>query len=97
MKTLIANKGILITITVFIVVLFLYDIFFKSEAIAAPSELSASSIGNDLLKMQTELQKVSFDQALFSSPSYLFLTDFSVDIPQQITGRPNPFNIIGQD
>ena len=97
MKTLVANKGILVAVAVFVVVIFLYNTFFKPETITVPSELAASSIGNDLLKMHDELQRVSFDQSIFSSPSYLLLTDFSVDIPQQITGRPNPFNIIGQD
>ena len=62
-----------------------------------PDELSASSIGNDLLKMHRELQGVAFDQTLFSSPGYLGLTDFSVSIPEQTTGRPNPFDVIGRD
>lgn len=77
--------------------MFLYNIFFKSDTITAPSELSASSIGDDLLKIRRELQAVTLDQTLFSSPGYLLLDDFSTSIPQQITGRPNPFDIIGRD
>lgn len=97
MKTLTKNKGILAIVAIFILVISIYNFFFKSEAIPIPSELSASSIGEDLIKIRSELQAVTLDQSLFSSPRYLELTDFSVAIPQQATGRPNPFNIIGQD
>lgn len=62
-----------------------------------PSELSASSVGDDLLKIFGELQKVTLDQAIFSAPDYLLLTDFSTSIPPQTTGRSNPFDIIGRD
>ena len=96
MKTLIANKGTLVSIIVFIMVIFLYNLF-KSETVSVPNELSASNIGNDLLKIHRELQRVTFDQTLFSSPSYLGLIDFSVSIPQQVVGRPNPFDVIGRD
>lgn len=82
---------------VFIVVIFLYKFFFKSETITVPSELSAASIGDDLLKIRGELEKVTLDRAIFSSPGYLLLTDFSAAVQPQATGRPNPFNVIGRD
>jgi len=91
------NKGTLIAIIIFIVAMFVYKLFFKSEAITIPSELPASSIGDDLIKIRGELQAVTLDRAIFSSPGYLLLTDFSTAIPQQPTGRPNPFDIIGRD
>ena len=97
MKTLAGNKGTIAAVAIFIMVMFLYNIFFKSETVPIPDELSASSIGNDLLKMRGELQAVALDQTLFSAPGYLFLTDFSVNIPQQPLGRTNPFNLIGRD
>ncbi|MDO8569655.1 MAG: hypothetical protein Q7R89_02700 [bacterium] len=97
MEMLKKNKGTLAAIAIFIVAMFLYKLFFKSENVAIPSELSASSIADDFIKMRGELQAVTLDQGIFSSPGYLLLTDFSTAIPQQITGRPNPFNIIGRD
>lgn len=97
MKTIVANKGILAAVAIFIIAMFVYNLFFKSEASTIPSELSASSIGDDLLQMHEDLKKVTFDQAIFSSTGYLLLTDFSVDVPEQTTGRPNPFDIIGRD
>ena len=91
------NKGTLAAIIIFILVIFLYNIFFKSNTIAIPSELSASSIGNDLIKMRERLQAVTLNQNVFSSRGLLLLVDFSTDIPLQPIGRPNPFNIIGRD
>ncbi|MBI2065596.1 MAG: hypothetical protein HYT68_00805 [Candidatus Zambryskibacteria bacterium] len=97
MKTLTQNKGILAIIAIFIVAMFLYNSFFKSEGAPVSSELSASSIGDDLLRLRKELQTVTLNQASLSSPGYLLLTDFSISIPQQTTGRSNPFDIIGRD
>ncbi|MDZ4205880.1 MAG: hypothetical protein U1C12_01575, partial [Patescibacteria group bacterium] len=90
MKILAANKGILASVVIFIIVIFLYNFFFKSETIMVPSELLAASIGDDLLKIREELQRVTLDRAIFSSPGYLLLTDFSIAVPPQTTGRPNP-------
>ncbi len=97
MQTLIKSKGILAAIAIFIVVMFLYNLFFRSDTISVLSELSSSGVGDELLKMHDELQRVLFDQTLFSSAGYMGLYDFSVTIPEQNMGRPNPFNIIGRD
>ena len=97
MDILTKNKGMLFVVVVFIVVMFLYNVFFKVETIPVSSELSASSIGDDLLKIHGELQRVTLDRAIFSSTGYLLLNDFSTVISPQTTGRPNPFDIIGRD
>jgi len=97
METLKKNKGTLAAIALFVVAIFLYNFFFKSEAITVPSESSASAIGDDLIKIRGDLQKVTLDQSVFSSSGYLLLTDFSTAIPEQATGRSNPFDIIGRD
>lgn len=97
MQILTKSKGILAAVAIFIVAMFLYNLFFKSDKVPLVSQLSSSVIGDDLLKIREDLQKVSFDQTLFSSPGYLSLSDFNVDIPQQSIGRPNPFNIIGRE
>ena len=97
MKTLAKNKGILAIVAIFILVMFMYNLFFKSDQVPVPSELSASSIGNDLVKLHEDLEKVTLSQSLFSSSGFLLLTDFSVSIPQQPVGRSNPFNLIGRD
>ena len=97
MDTLKNNKGTLAIIIIFIVAMFLYNFFFKSSMIAVPSEVLASSIGDDLINMRKKLQAVTLNQSIFSSVGFLLLTDFSIDILSQPVGRPNPFNIIGRD
>ena len=97
MKIFTKNKGIIAAIGIFILVIFSYNIFFKSEAVSLPDESSAASIGEDLIKTFNKLKAVTLDQSVFSSTGYLLLTDFSNSIPQQAIGRPNPFNIIGRD
>ena len=97
MKTLIKNKVIVGTVAIFILVIFLYNIFLKDKPSLIPDELAASSIGEDLLITHAELQRVTFDKTLLASPGYLGLIDFGLSIPQQSTGRPNPFDIIGRD
>lgn len=97
MKILAKNKGILTVVAIFIATMFVYNLFFRSETILVPDESRASSIGDDLLKTYRELQAVTFDQALFSSPGYLNLTDYSASIPEQAVGRSNPFGVIGRD
>ncbi|MEX2013975.1 MAG: hypothetical protein WD896_01315 [Parcubacteria group bacterium] len=91
------NKGILGVVAIFIVAMFIYNSFFKSDNSALSSELRASSIGDDLLQIRAELQAVTFNRAIFTSAGYLLLNDFSVSIPEQTTGRSNPFDIIGRD
>jgi hypothetical protein len=97
MDTLKNNKGTLVAIVIFILAILSYNLLFKSDAVVLPSELTASNIGNDLIKMRAELQAVALSQEVFSSPGFLLLVDFSTDIPSQPIGRPNPFNIIGRD
>lgn len=97
MKILIKNKILLLVVAIFVIAMFLYNTFLKSDPLPTPDALSASSIGDDLLKIREELQQVTFDQTLLASPGYLFLVDFSTVVPTQVTGRRNPFDIIGRD
>lgn len=58
---------------------------------------SALSIGKDLIELSDQLARAQLSQALFSTPGYRYLTDFTAPIPQQPLGRSNPFEIIGRD
>lgn len=97
MKTIIKNKSILVAVAILVLMVFFYKFFFQSERISVPNELSASSIGDDLLKIYAQLQKVTLDQSTFSSAEYLDLTDFTTSILPETTGRANPFDLIGRD
>jgi len=47
--------------------------------------------------MSNDLQAVNFDQQIFTSPGFLLLTNFSLEVPQKPIGRNNPFGNIGQN
>ena len=97
MKTLIQNKNTLAIIAFFILAMFIYNFFFKSDVISPTTETEASIIGDDLIKIHNDLQAVTLSREVFTSAAYLYLTDFSTAIPQQAVGRSNPFNNIGRD
>lgn len=97
MATLAKNKIILAAVAIFILAMFLYNLFLSPEAISFPSEVPAASIGDDLIKIHDELQQVTLDKSIFSAKGYLELTDFSTAIPPYTPGRSNPFDIIGRD
>lgn len=79
---------------IFVLVMFLYNILFKGEAVPVESELSATTIAEDLQETYKELEAITFDRAPLSLPGYLLLTDFSVEIVPQPVGRSNPFGTI---
>jgi len=97
MKSLEKNKGTLIAIVIFVLVIVVYNMFIKPGQISLPSEVEAVSVGEDLLKMAEQISAVNLDRSIFSDPNYLYLTDFSAQVPEDPIGRPNPFNVIGRD
>jgi hypothetical protein len=95
MKIFSSNKGILAIVAIFVLVMFLYNVFIKGEPIPLESELAATTIAEDLLQTSMELEAIKFDQAAFSAPGYLLLVDFNIEIEPQPLGRLNPFANIG--
>ena|SRR3989344_3491319 len=100
MGALVKNRTTIQIIGGFIILMFIYNIFFKSEGELSDLSTGASSpstLGADLLKISTDLSKASLSQQLFSKSGYLYLRDFSTPLPQQPVGRTNPFDIIGRE
>lgn len=97
MKTLFKNKIILLVVAVLVIAMFLYNTIFNTADDSLLSESSAVSVGDDLLKINEELKKVTLDSSLFSSAGFMRLIDFSTQITPQATGRTNPFNTIGRE
>ncbi len=96
MKSLQNNKGLVIAVIVFVAAILIYNFFLKPTQNTISEGLATEGIGNDVVALYQSLQSATLDQSLFSTPTYKNLTDFSVEIPQQPTGRTNPFDIIGQ-
>jgi len=97
MESLSKNKGVILLAVLIILVIFVYNTFLSTSGLFSTSDLSTPSIGTEVLKMSEDLQAVNFDQQIFSSPGFLLLTDFSVDVPERPVGRTNPFGNIGQN
>ena len=50
-----------------------------------------ANVGTDVLTLLNQIQSLRIDKSIFESPEYQSLNDFSVAIPPQPVGRPNPF------
>ncbi len=96
MQALFKNKAFLAIVILFIIGAFAYRMFSPNTGPDLEGE-SALSIGKDLIDLSAQLSRAQLSQTLFSSPSYIMLTDFTAPIPQQSLGRNNPFDIIGRD
>jgi hypothetical protein len=97
MQALAKNKIILSLLVLFILAMFVYNVFIKSDESVSTNEEFSLSVGSDLLKLSEALSKAHLDQDLFSVPGYIYLTDFTAPIPEQSIGRVNPFDTIGRD
>lgn len=95
MSSLFKNKGFLGLVFLFILGMFVYNLFLGSDIPVAGND-SALVVGQDLLKLSDDLSKAELSQNLFTLPGYVFLTDFSAPLPQEPLGRVNPFDIIGR-
>ncbi|KND48093.1 MAG: hypothetical protein AB201_00645 [Parcubacteria bacterium C7867-006] len=58
---------------------------------------SSESASQDILTLVANLNQISIDQSLFSSPLFVSLQDTSAVISPEVQGRPNPFSPIGVD
>ena len=49
------------------------------------------AVGSRVLALLNQIQSLKIDNTLFTGAAYQTLVDFSVTIPEQNVGRPNPF------
>jgi hypothetical protein len=96
MKSLSNNKGTIVAVILFLAVIFVYRSFFASTDSVTDQSASAESAGNDILALEQSLDNVNFDLALFSTPTYRALVDYSPVLPTLPIGRPHPFDPIAK-
>lgn len=70
---------------------------------AGSANLTASSpsgsspiVGADVLSILQSVSSIKIDTSFFSSPVYQSLVDYSIQVPPQPVGRPDPFAPVGQ-
>ena len=93
------KKIIVSAVVVILMIVFLYFLFLKP----APQKASVDEFGNpiesevvgkDLVNLLAELQSVSLSTALFDSPGFVHLTDFTTEFSNEPKGRSNPFQAL---
>lgn len=77
-----------------------YGLFTQTVEVPVDSQ-DASTIGGassqDILILVEKMEKVSFDNSMFSSVLFTSLIDYSFPTTPELKGRPNPFAPIGVD
>ncbi len=59
---------------------------------------ASDTIGNTFLDTLLNLRTITLNAALFTTPSFKSLTDYSTTLnPEQNVGRPNPFAAVGAE
>jgi hypothetical protein len=93
-------KQIIIAVVI-IVIAFIGFKYFFGDTSASNSTLTADTSsqqfvdGQAILTLLNRLNKVTLNEAIFSNPVFAGLVSFEVPIPDQVTGRTNPFAPIG--
>lgn len=97
MKTLEKNKSIVVAIIIFVFAIILYQFFWQPSLPMLETDSRVENMGQDVVNTYNKLQKITFNQEIFSSTLYRGLSDFSVGLPTLPRGRTNPFGALGQN
>jgi len=63
----------------------------SSALVPSPSDASQSAIGADVFSILNSVSSIRIDASFFNSSVYQSLVDYSIAVPSQSVGRPNPF------
>lgn len=92
-------KNIIIFVAILAGLYFAYTFFFSdnSTPVATISpEGSGGDVGANILPLLLQLKTIKLDQTVFADPIFKSLQNFSVDLPIEGTGRPDPFAPVDQ-
>lgn len=98
MKTPAISKKTIIIAVVAVVLVIIY-FYFQGSASNTPASgsllsngaLSGTDVGSSELTLLNHIQSLRIDTSVFSDPAFQSLQDYSVAIPPESVGRPNPF------
>ena len=83
------------TIIIVVVVALIALAYFYFEGGSAPTtsgiESSNASIGQSELQLLNQVENLNIDTNFFTDKAYSSLIDYTVEIPREGVGRPNPF------
>lgn len=61
------------------------------QAQNTPEASDAQLVGSRVLSLLNQINSLKIDTSIFNSTVYKSLVDYSIAIPEQNVGRPNPF------
>jgi hypothetical protein len=61
------------------------------ESVISPASSDAREVGNRVLILLNQINALNIDETIFESPAYKSLVDYTITVPEQNVGRPNPF------
>jgi hypothetical protein len=77
--------------------------FSKGSSSPSTSQLVSSTpsdvtgvVGANVLNILNNVSSIKIDASFFATPAYQSLVDYSITVPPQAVGRPNPFAPVGQ-
>lgn len=94
-----SSKKTFIIIIVIVLIAIGYYFYSKGgESVNTDSLLSTQEInpetqivGSKVLSLLNQISSLKIDPSLFTSASYKSLVDYTIAVPEQNIGRPNPF------
>lgn len=92
-----SKKNILIIVGIVLVAMIALFYFMGGDPVDQSSLLSGEEsseterLGTRVLSLLNQIESLNIDTTLFTSATYQTLVDYSVVIPPQGVGRPNPF------
>lgn len=93
-----------VLIAVLVLILFVgggaYYVFKDDTGVNPPALSSTSlegSVDQELLLTLLQLKSLKLDSSIFMTDVFQSLIDFSLEIPDEPTGRTNPFLPVGKD
>lgn len=93
-----SSKSTIISIVLIVVVALIAYFYYESTIPVSNSGLQtttetsdAQAAGMRVLSLLNQIRSLKIDTSIFKDPAYLTLRDYSVAIPQENVGRPNPF------
>ncbi len=97
-----SSKGTYIALIVIVIVSIGLYFYFKGDPASevdgvssfenpAPLSSEAAVLGGRVLNLLAQINSLKIDETLFDSVAYKSLVDYTITVPPQPVGRPNPF------
>ncbi|MDB5238925.1 MAG: hypothetical protein JWO00_260 [Candidatus Parcubacteria bacterium] len=95
MKKSTSHTGLIVVVIVVALAAVGYFYTQGSSVPAGSTGLTATNGSGDVglaeINLLNQIESIRMDSSLFQNPTYLSLKDYTVEIPSQNVGRPNPF------